>query len=138
MADRDEQDRCLGPTGHSWAPHRKTARYEARLNCRNCNAGLCSSVGISRSPKGRMALCSGNLRTYEPAHPQTYLSYFQFLFLPSPTQVTVCATRLARVSAALAPVIHSTYSRLWLGLMDAKVFAAARRFASAAFRSAGT
>ena len=40
--------------------------------------------------------------------------------------------RLARVSSSLAPVIHSTYSRLWLGLKFSNAVKAFLFFLSAA------
>src|SRR6185369_7727579 len=42
--------------------------------------------------------------------------YFQFLAFPSAIHSTACLMRRARVSSPLASVIHSMYSRLWLGL----------------------
>jgi hypothetical protein len=42
-------------------------------------------------------------------------SYFQFRDFPAPIHSTACASRRARVSALFASVIHSMYSRLWLG-----------------------
>lgn len=46
--------------------------------------------------------------------------YFQFLDLPSVSHVMVIANRFFRVSSRSASVIHSMYSRLWLGLKSAK------------------
>ena len=46
--------------------------------------------------------------------------------------------RFWRVSSRFASVIHSTYSRLWLGLKASKAVLAFLFFCSAPARSAGT
>src|SRR5438445_11222296 len=63
--------------------------------------------------------------------------YFQLRCLPSAIHSTACAIRFTRVSSRLASVIHSTYSRLQLGLNAANVAAALLFFFNAAERSSG-
>ena len=55
-----------------------------------------------------------------------------------PSTSIACASRRARVSSLFASVIHSTYSRLWLGLSASKPACAFLFFLNAAARSAGT
>src|SRR5205814_353119 len=65
-------------------------------------------------------------------------SYFQFRDLPSPIHSIACVRRRVRVSSVFAPVIHSTYSRLWLGENSLNAVCAFAFFPSADERSAGT
>jgi hypothetical protein len=66
------------------------------------------------------------------------LAYFQCLDLPSASQAIAVVSREFRVSARFAPVIHSRYSRLWLGLKFSNVASAVLFFVKAAMKSAGT
>jgi hypothetical protein len=51
--------------------------------------------------------------------------YFQFRGFPSAIHSTAVSSRRERVAGVLASVIHSTYSRLLLGLKPSKVARAA-------------
>src|SRR5208283_3090286 len=64
--------------------------------------------------------------------------YFQFLGLPSASHWTACSSRRVRVVWVLASLIHSTYSRRWLGLNFSKVVAASLLACKALARSSGT
>src|SRR4051812_40275363 len=66
-----------------------------------------------------------------------HFSYFQFRGFPSWSQVSVISMRVARVSGRLASVIHSMYSRRWLGLNFSHVAVAARFFRNTDSKSAG-
>src|SRR5262245_50479710 len=65
------------------------------------------------------------------------LAYFQLWLLPAAIHSTAVASRRLRVSSVLASVIHSTYSRLWLGAKPWYVASARLFFRSAVMRSAG-
>src|ERR1700682_620922 len=58
--------------------------------------------------------------------------YFQFLDLPSASHFIVFATLSSRVCSRFASVIHSRYSRRWLGGKFSKVFRAFAFFFKAA------
>src|SRR5688572_16160963 len=65
------------------------------------------------------------------------LSYFQFIAFPSDNHSTAVASRRARVSSPLAVVIHSRYSRLWLGGKLSNVVSAFLFFLRAAMKYGG-
>ena len=44
-----------------------------------------------------------------------FFVYFQLRDFPSAIHSIACARRFCRVASCLASVIHSTYSRWWLG-----------------------
>src|SRR5262245_58895527 len=67
-----------------------------------------------------------------------YFSYFQLRDLPWASHSSAVAMRFSRVGCGLASVIHSTYSRLWLGLNCWNVASAFLLFPSAAAKSFGT
>src|SRR5450830_1346692 len=67
-----------------------------------------------------------------------HFAYFQFLAFPSASHSTACAIRFSRVASVFASVIHSTYSRLKLGLPALKIFSPAALAASAALKKSGT
>src|SRR5437588_13109959 len=63
--------------------------------------------------------------------------YFQFRALPSVSHLIDLPRRSFRVSSRFASVIHSMYSRRWLGEKFSKVFRAFAFFFSAAVKSFG-
>src|SRR3954463_8560711 len=67
-----------------------------------------------------------------------YLSYFQFLDLPSAIHFTAVSNRLILVASVLASVIQRIYSFLLLGLNASNVACAFLFFLRAAARSCGT
>ena len=64
--------------------------------------------------------------------------YFQLRGLPSAIHSIAWATRRFRVASVFASVIHSRYSRRWLGLKASKADWAFLFFFTAAAKSAGT
>src|SRR4051812_15757629 len=64
--------------------------------------------------------------------------YFQLRALPSASHFIVFSRRSLRVSSRFASVIHSRYSRRWLGEKLSKVCRAFAFFLNAAARSSGT
>src|SRR5215470_18871450 len=76
---------------------------------------------------------------YRPAAAsRRHFMYFHMRGLPSAIHAIAVSRRLVRVVSVRASVIHSMYSRRWLGLKSSKVALAFRFFRSAAARSGGT